>query len=76
MPGEELVRMANQIAQFFAVYPDTEAVEGVRDHLAKFWAPAMRKELLAIAHGLQPAEGDLHPLVLRAAAALRTPAAE
>ncbi len=41
--------MANQIAQFFAPYPEPEAVAGVRDHLARFWDPTMRRDLLAIA---------------------------
>jgi formate dehydrogenase subunit delta len=76
MQSDDLVRMANQIAQFFAVYPEEDAVEGVRDHLEKFWPPAMRKELVAIADGLQPADGELHPLVLRAAAQLRNLAGE
>lgn len=48
MLSEDLIRMANQIAHFFAVYPEADAVEGVRDHLAKFWDRAMREELLAI----------------------------
>lgn len=76
MPTDDLVRMANQIAQFFAVYPDEDALDGVRDHLEKFWPPTMRKELIAIMDGLQLAEGELHPLVRRAAEQLRNPAAE
>lgn len=71
MQGDDLVRMANQIAQFFAAYPDEDAVDGIQDHLKKFWPPSMRKELLAIAGGLVPATVELHPLVLRAAAHLR-----
>lgn len=67
MQPEELVRMANQIAHFFAAYPDEEAIDGVRDHLVKFWDPAMRKELLSIAGGLTPTSRQLDPLVLRAA---------
>lgn len=71
MQSDDLVRMANQIAQFFSAYPEEDAVEGVRDHLVKFWPPSMRKELVAITGGLQPIDGELHPLVFRAAAALR-----
>ena len=63
--------MANQIAQFFSAYPQEDAIEGIRDHLQKFWPPSMRKELLAIAGGLVPTEVELHPLVLRTAAHLR-----
>lgn len=71
MQGDDLVRMANQIAQFFSVYPEPDAIEGVHEHLVKFWPPAMRKELLVVAGGLVPAEVPLHPLVLKAAELLR-----
>ncbi len=71
MQGDDLVRMANQIAQFFSAYPEEDAIEGIRDHLQKFWPPSMRKELLAAAGGLVPTEVELHPLVLRTAAHLR-----
>jgi formate dehydrogenase subunit delta len=76
MQSEDLVRMANQIAQFFAVYPEEDAVDGVREHLEKFWPPAMRKELVAIADGLVPHAVDLHPLALKATSLIRNPAAE
>lgn len=71
MQGDDLVRMANQIAQFFSAYPEEDAIEGIREHLQKFWAPSMRKELLAVAGGLVPTDVELHPLVLRTAAHLR-----
>jgi formate dehydrogenase subunit delta len=71
MQADTLVRMANQIAAFFAPYSEEDAVEGVRDHIAKFWDPSMRKELVAIANGLTPPDQPLHPLVARAAALLR-----
>jgi len=38
---EKMVHMANQIAQFFEPYPRGEAVDGVADHLQKFWEPRM-----------------------------------
>lgn len=74
MPEADLLRMANQIADFFAAYPDDDAIDGVRDHLEKFWTPAMRKELVEIVDGLRLTEGEPHALVRRAAAALRGPA--
>ena len=43
----DVLRMANQIAAFFAPYPEADAVAGVLDHIEKFWAPSQRKELLA-----------------------------
>lgn len=72
MEANDVVRMANQIAQFFSVYPDEDAVEGVRDHLEKFWPPSMRKDLMATATGLAPSAVSLHPLVLKAAEHLRS----
>jgi formate dehydrogenase subunit delta len=54
--------MANQIAAFFAAYPEAEGVAGVEEHLLKFWDPLMRRELLA-APASQRA--TLHPLVLK-----------
>jgi formate dehydrogenase subunit delta len=71
MPDGDIVRMANQIAQFFAVYPEEDAVEGIRDHFVKFWPPAMRKDLLTVANGLVPTDTPLDPLVIKAAALLR-----
>jgi formate dehydrogenase subunit delta len=48
MDADKLVRMANQIAAFFASEPDRRlAVEGVAGHLSRFWEPRMRRELLA-----------------------------
>lgn len=48
MSAENLVKMANQIAQFFATEPDQEqAVKGVQQHIQSFWTPAMRIELMA-----------------------------
>jgi formate dehydrogenase subunit delta len=45
MTEETIVRMANQIAAFFATYPHEQAVEGTYDHIKKFWDPRMRKQL-------------------------------
>jgi formate dehydrogenase subunit delta len=71
MQDDDIVRMANQIAQFFSAYPEEDAIEGVRDHLVKFWPPAMRKELLVATNGLVPPETEPHMLVLKAASKLR-----
>jgi transposase len=45
MSQDSIVRMANQIATFFATYPRPQAVEGTYDHIKKFWDPRMRKKL-------------------------------
>ena len=63
----DVLRMANQIAAFFAPYPDADAVAGVLDHIEKFWAPSQGKELLALMSGLSPSAAALHPLARRAA---------
>ena len=47
MTPEHMVHMANQLAHFFAAYPHEQAVEGVADHLKKFWEPRMRKDIEA-----------------------------
>jgi formate dehydrogenase subunit delta len=55
---EKLVRMANQIADFFTPYSEAEAVAGIKEHLRAFWTMRMREELLAFADaggaGLKP----------------------
>lgn len=69
MKSETLVRMANQIAQFFEPYPHDEAVKGVATHIKSFWDPRMKSDFFA-ALDAGSVEG-LHPLALEAAAALR-----
>ncbi|MED5609665.1 MULTISPECIES: formate dehydrogenase subunit delta [Pseudomonas] len=65
MSIDNLVKMANQIGQYFASEPDRElAVSGVRQHLRSFWTPAMRRELAAWL--AQHPDADLHPLVQEA----------
>jgi formate dehydrogenase subunit delta len=61
MSTENLIKMVNQIAQYFASEPDQQqAVLGVRNHLQMYWTPGMRKELLAWQTAHQGT--DLHPL--------------
>lgn len=59
---ENLIRMANQIADYFAAYGEEEAVKGIANHIVLFWEPRMRAQLLAIADG---ADG-LNPLARKA----------
>lgn len=42
---EQLVKMANQIADNFSFHED--AVDRLTDHLQRFWAPSMRDKLIA-----------------------------
>lgn len=47
MNTQTLIRMANQIGEFFAAMPDREqAEEDIVCHLRKFWEPRMRLQLL------------------------------
>ena len=72
MQPDDLIRMANQIAHFFAPYPEEEAREGVRDHLLKFWTPAMRHELVSVVAERGPSDSTIHPLVLHAVQTLNS----
>jgi formate dehydrogenase subunit delta len=48
MDIDNLIHMANRIGQFFEAFPDkAEARDGIAQHIAKFWEPRMREELLA-----------------------------
>jgi formate dehydrogenase subunit delta len=55
---DKLIRMANQIADFFGPYPDEEAAAGIHEHLTAFWTRGMLEELAAFVEaggsGVQP----------------------
>lgn len=61
--NETLVRMANQIADFFQSYPEAEGIEGVATHIKKFWDPRMRRGIFA---HLDQGGAGLKPLALAA----------
>lgn len=68
-PGEKLVRMAGQIADFFRSQPDMPAEEAVAGHINDFWGYRMRRELLALI-----AEGKVtNPIVAATAPYIRVP---
>jgi len=77
MNPRDLVRMANQISDFFAPYPKGEALESIGKHIHLFWDPRMRNQLKA--HIDKGGEG-LSPLFLEAAGEYfkgpKTPAAK
>lgn len=64
MKPETLVRMANQMADFFGAQSHEAAVAGIEDHIRKFWDPRMRRDLAA--HLATGGEG-LKPLAREAA---------
>lgn len=70
MDTDKLVRMANQIAAFFASKPYDEGVEGVAEHINKFWEPRMRRDLFA---RIDSGGEGMDPLVLAAAASIHRP---
>ena len=47
MTTQRLVHMANQVASFFASYPEAEAIDGTANHLKAYWDPRMRREMAA-----------------------------
>jgi formate dehydrogenase subunit delta len=61
----KLVRMANQIADYFRAYPEDAAREGVRAHLKSFWTPRMLRDLQAHADapGMHKLVHDVLPLL-------------
>lgn len=64
MNVHHLAEMANNIADFFEAEPDhAAAVDGIANHISKFWEPRMRKQILAY----RDAGGEeLHGLVKEA----------
>ncbi|WP_290992119.1 formate dehydrogenase subunit delta [Hyphomicrobium sp.] len=63
MKASDLVRMANQITDYFCIYPKAEAVDGISKHIQSSWEPRMRNALKA--HIDAGGEG-LSPLFLEA----------
>lgn len=71
-PDATLVRLANRIGDFFEAFPDREeAIDGVAQHLRKFWEPRMRRHLYAYLDGPQQGAG-LSELVVMTLQARRT----
>lgn len=60
--------MANQIGLFFRAQGDAAVVNGVADHIKKYWDPSMRKAILAYCDA---GGTDLEPNVHKAIEKLR-----
>ena len=68
--SETLVKMANQIGDFFGSQRHSDGAAGVADHIKKFWDPRMRAGIMEhVAHG----GAGLSPLVLEALKLLANP---
>jgi formate dehydrogenase subunit delta len=71
--ARQLVRMANDIGNFFRSEPDREeAVAGIAKHIDSFWTKSMRRKLAA--HGEEGLD-ELPREALRRLAAKAAPAA-
>jgi len=65
MDTANLIRMANRIGDFFKAMPERdEALQGIAEHIRKFWEPRMRKDLLAAVEAGEA--GELQEIVLAA----------
>ncbi len=64
MDAHKLIKMANQIADYFDAYPEEEAVSGINNHITSFWEPRMIDDIKAIAGS--DGGSDLHPLANKA----------
>lgn len=66
---DNLIKMANQIGDFFEAMPDREqAIKDIASHLRRTWDPRMRVELLGMLGGKE--EAKLKPVVRDALRAL------
>jgi formate dehydrogenase subunit delta len=66
---ERLIKMANDIGDFFQSEPNrAEAVGGIVNHLKRFWDPRMRRQ---ICEHLRAGGEGLHELVREAVAQLQ-----
>ncbi|MDN3517566.1 formate dehydrogenase subunit delta [Aquisalimonas lutea] len=70
MQDAKMVRMANQIADYFAAYPAERAEREVTNHLRAFWEPRMRRQLVEY---VQAGGDGLHPLAVKAGRDLADP---
>ena len=67
---DTLIRKANRIGQFFEAMPDrNEGIEGIVDHIQKFWEPRMRTAILNFLSEHpdgRSSHAELSPIVLNA----------
>jgi (2Fe-2S) ferredoxin len=68
----QMLQSANQIALKFQGFPREEAIDGIRDHIERFWEPALKGQLIdyVITHG----GSGLHELAFEAVKHMPLPA--
>jgi formate dehydrogenase subunit delta len=65
MDTEKLIKMANQIGDFYEAYPNQEdAKKGIAHHLRSYWNSVMINSILT--HVKQNQGAGLHPRVIEA----------
>lgn len=65
MDSQHLIKMANKIGQFFESMPNREEAEkDIATHLKRFWAPPMRRNILA---SLDTEDGETMSPIVREA---------
>lgn len=63
MDAQNLIRMANRIGEFFEAMPERdEALDGIAQHIQKFWEPRMRGRILTALAEPEEAE-QIRPIV-------------
>jgi formate dehydrogenase subunit delta len=72
METRDMVRMANQIAEFFKSYGEKAAIEGIADHISKFWEPRMRRDFF---EHMEKGGDGFSDLVKKSAAEVKRPKA-
>ena len=72
MDSRTIIRMANQIADFYKSYPHAEAVKETAEHINRFWESRMRKTFFDL---MSKGGEGFDPLVKEAAALVRQPKA-
>jgi formate dehydrogenase subunit delta len=70
METRDMVRMANQIGEFFKTYGEEEAIIGIAEHINNFWEPRMRRDFFA---HLDKGGKGFDPLVVKAAVNIKQP---
>jgi formate dehydrogenase subunit delta len=70
MKTQDMVRMANQISDYFKSYSEKEALDGIAEHISKFWEPRMRKDFFA---HLEKGGDGFSELVKKAAVLVKKP---
>jgi formate dehydrogenase subunit delta len=71
METHDMVRMANQIGEFFKSYGAEEGRKEIANHINSFWEPRMRRDLFKY---LAAGGKELSPEVMAAVDLVRKPA--